>query len=195
MRFPRFCALLFAAVCLVGLGARPWAAAAQEQRVNRVAALFKEFGDRVQEYVKFQKQHDSTLPALQKKEDPAEIKAHEKALAAAIKAARSTAKPGDIFFPEIQPEIVKILRTELKGPGSSTSRAAIKESKPSQVALRVNAIYPDAAPLSTVPPMVLLKLPPLPDQLEYRFVNHHLVLRDRKANLIVDFMPLPGIQI
>jgi hypothetical protein len=55
--------------------------------------------------------------------------------------------------------------------------------------LKVNASYPSGAPLSTVPPTVLLKLPKLPKQLQYRFAGLDLVLHDPDANLIVDFLP------
>jgi hypothetical protein len=41
---------------------------------------------------------------------------------------------------------------------------------------------------------VLLKLPPLPKDLEYRFLGRDLILLDIHANLIVDFIPaaIPG---
>jgi len=53
----------------------------------------------------------------------------------------------------------------------------------------INTDYPTKLPLATVPPGLLLKLPTLPDDLEYRFLGRHLILRDIKANLIVDFIP------
>jgi len=55
--------------------------------------------------------------------------------------------------------------------------------------VRVNAEYPPGAPRSTVPPSVLLTLPPLPACLHYRFVDRDLVLVDSVAQLIVDFLP------
>lgn len=195
VKTPRLLTLFLLAVSLVAASLPVELAAAKKLRVNRTAALFKEFDDRVQNYVKLQKQKESALPALKNTSDPAEIEARRKTLAAAIQAARRHAVPGDIFFSAVKPEFLKILRGELKGPGSRTTRAAIQEDKPNQIALRVNRVYPETAPLSTVPPMVLLNLPPLPEQLEYRFVNRHLVLRDAKANLIVDYMALPRVQI
>jgi hypothetical protein len=33
-----------------------------------------------------------------------------------------------------------------------------------------------------------MKLPTLPPELEYRFLGRHLILRDIKGNLIVDFI-------
>jgi hypothetical protein len=56
------------------------------------------------------------------------------------------------------------------------------------VPLRINYPYPETKAMSLVPPSLLLNLPQLPKQLEYRFVGRHLVLLDERANLIVDFM-------
>ena len=53
--------------------------------------------------------------------------------------------------------------------------------------LRVNDRYPDAIPLSTMPPQVLKALPKLEEDLEYRFVGERLVLMDAHAHIIVDF--------
>jgi hypothetical protein len=50
-------------------------------------------------------------------------------------------------------------------------------------------VYPPDAPRSTVPPSVLLILPPLPACLHYRFVGRDLVLVDAVAQLIVDILP------
>jgi hypothetical protein len=48
--------------------------------------------------------------------------------------------------------------------------------------------YPTTLPLVTVPAKLLRALPELPDGLEYRILGRHLILRDVKANLIVDFV-------
>jgi hypothetical protein len=56
------------------------------------------------------------------------------------------------------------------------------------VAIKVNASYPDSAPLMTVPPDILAALPKLPEDLEYRFVAKHMILLDVRANLIVDYV-------
>ena len=59
---------------------------------------------------------------------------------------------------------------------------------PRQAPLRVNVAYPERAALATVPPLILNRLPPLPDGIEYRFMGRDLILRDTNANLIVDFI-------
>ena len=57
------------------------------------------------------------------------------------------------------------------------------------VRVRVNAVYPEHIPLQTMPPSILLNLPELPRELDYRIVGRTLVLRDVGANLIVDYIP------
>ena len=56
------------------------------------------------------------------------------------------------------------------------------------VALIAGGFSPEKAALATVPPLILVNLPRLPDGLEYRFMGRDLILRDRDANLIVDFV-------
>jgi hypothetical protein len=152
----------------------------------------KEFTDRVQGYADLRKKIEGRLPSLSKKEeDPAQIIEHEKSIAAGLRAGRAKAARGDVFIPSVQPILVKMIKEEL-GP---TARAMImgdgnprSSASPAKVNLKVNAQYPSSAPLSTVPPSVLLKLPALPKGLEYRFVGRHLILYDAKANLIVDIL-------
>jgi hypothetical protein len=81
----------------------------------------------------------------------------------------------------------------MKGPQNRDARAAAKVGNPpndpegSNPRLAVNAVYPKSAPLSLMPPSVLLKLPRLPESLEYRFIGRTLILRDTVANIIVDY--------
>ena len=61
--------------------------------------------------------------------------------------------------------------------------------------VRVNGAYPSGASRSTVPPSLLLALPPLPPSLHYRFVGKDLILLDAVAQIIVDFVSAaaPGV--
>ena len=47
---------------------------------------------------------------------------------------------------------------------------------------------PDTAALATVPPLLLNSLPRLPDNLQYRFMDRHIVLLDGDTRLIVDYI-------
>ena len=40
-----------------------------------------------------------------------------------------------------------------------------------------------------MPGDIIAALPPLPDELQYRFVSHNLVLLDCDAGLIIDVLP------
>jgi hypothetical protein len=157
----------------------------------------KQFQDRLDAYVKLRKEVANKVPPLKKDAKPAEIQQRELALAAAIQKARSGAQPGDILAADVKPIINRVLTGALaKGNGSRKLRESIKEGNPKHErapgevvpVIAVNAIYPTNAPLSTIPPSLLLRLPKLPTDLEYRFVGRTLVLRDRQANMIVDFL-------
>jgi hypothetical protein len=123
--------------------------------------------------------------------------ATQAALAHAIAASRAKARPGDILRPEVQPLFRRLISEQLQGPDGLDARKALLEGNPGDdpsepsvpVVVRVNAVYPPGAARSTVPPSVLLTLPPLPDCLHYRFVGRDLVLVDTLAQLIVDFLP------
>jgi hypothetical protein len=43
--------------------------------------------------------------------------------------------------------------------------------------------------LQSTPPTILMNLPRLPPELEYRINGRALVLRDTNANLVVDLIP------
>lgn len=186
------------AALLIGLAlgeAAPAAAQAKPRSPQDEPRVLQAFADRLAEYAKLRKAAAEPIPKLKEKAEPAEIAAHEKALGAAVRSARPGARPGDIFSPEVQPILRRALAAELKGPGSTPDRKTVEsegnpkaEGPAGQVALKVNHPYGAAAPLSSVPPDILRRLPPLPEDLEYRFVGRHLILRDAAANLIVDFM-------
>ena len=119
----------------------------------------------------------------------------QEALARAMAAKRAKAEPGDIFRPEVQPLFRRLIAAQLNGPDALDARKAVVEGNPGleeesvPIVVRVNAVYPLDAPRSTVPPSVLLTLPPLPSSLHYRFVGRDLVLVDSVAQLVVDVLP------
>ena len=167
----------------------------KHQKVNPDAQLFKEFSDRVKQYVDLQKKLEGELPHLSDKADATAIAAHKKALTDSMREARANAAPGDIFLPKVQPLFKRIIKANLHGPNGRAIGHAIhtgnpkeEEGKPSKITVRVNAPYPADEPLSNVPPELLLNLPTLPDSVTYRFVGRDLILRDSKTALIVDFI-------
>jgi hypothetical protein len=164
---------------------------------SRAASPADDFNHQVKEYVKLQKELRSKLPKLKDKAEPEKITEYQRLLQASLKEARSGAKQGDILIPAIRPQIERLVKAELTGPANKPARDAVKESNPrgghepsaKPVPIAINAVYPKEAPLTTVPPSLLLKLPKLPEELEYRFVGKNLILRDTVANIIVDYLP------
>ena len=151
---------------------------------------FQEFSDRVQKYVQLHKSVEATVPKLKATNEPELIVAHQKILARKIKAARAHAKRGDIFTPAAREDFLKAMASEFQGPQASHAKATMKQGAPlKKVHLRVNEIYPEAIPYTSVPPTMLQKIPKLPEELAYRAVSSDLVLLDVKANLVVDYLP------
>jgi hypothetical protein len=165
--------------------------AAQQANVNTDSAVLQDFNDRVKKYVDIHKDAAKGSAKQKESENPAEILAAQEALAAKIRAARSTAQHGDIFTAEIRAKFRRLLAPELKGEDGRDAKAVLKDDGPSpaQIPFKVNAKYPEGVTRPTVPSNLLLNLPTLPEQLEYRIAGKHLVLLDTGANIIVDYIP------
>jgi hypothetical protein len=159
---------------------------ADERQVNPQAAALKGFEDRVNEYVALQKKVDNGLPKLSGNDDPSKIEAHQAAMAGRIKLARASAKRGDVFG-SAEPVLMAVIRDDANLRTLREARAAMEEV-PKYDPPAVNVAYPEKAALATVPPLLLDALPKLPEGLEYRFMGNDLILRDTRANLVVDFI-------
>jgi len=167
------------------LGASPQRA----QAVNANAATINEFVKRVDVYVALHKKLESTLPPLGKQTDPRQIDTHERALAKLIQGARTNAKPGDLFQPDMQRLVRHLLAPVFRGKDGAQIKSEIMDNEyKGSVKLVVNGRYPDEVPISTVPPQVLSELPKLPEELEYRFIRSNMILFDPHAHIIADFI-------
>lgn len=162
---------------------------AYQERVNPQAKALATFLDAVKKYVELHERLESKVPDLPKDATPVQIDQRQRALAALIQDARKGAVVGEVFDPVARPYLRKLLYGIFAGPDGKRLRISIQEENPGAVVkLRVNGRYPDTIPFSTVPPQVLRNLPPLPDQLEYRFIDRTLILLDAHAHIIVDYM-------
>jgi hypothetical protein len=155
--------------------------------VNPAGAATLEFHKHIQAYMKVHNEAETKVPNLKRTDDPKEITEREKALAKMIMTLRAGAQIGDIFAPEYQPYFIKIVHDDFKGRSAADRKALIQEL-PKNMKVDVNTEYPTTIPLATFPPVLLRKLPDLPPELEYRIVGRSLILRDVKANLIVDIL-------
>jgi hypothetical protein len=160
---------------------------ADGQPVNKLGAATLEFHKRIQAYLKIHNEAEGKVPNLKRTDDPVEISGREKALGEMIMTLRAGAQPGEIFAKEYQPYFIKIVQDDFK-ERSSADRKALVQELPKNMKVDVNTVYPTTLPLATFPPKLLRKLPDLPPELEYRIVGRSLILRDVKANLIVDIL-------
>ena len=155
--------------------------------VNPQAAATAEFQNRIKEYLKIHNEAESKVPNLKSTDDPKQVTDREMALAKMIQTLRAGAQPGEIFAKEYQPYFIKIVQDDFKKRSAADRKALIQEL-PKNVKVDINTIYPHELPLETFPPVLLRALPDLPPELEYRIVGRNLILRDVKANLIVDIL-------
>ena len=196
---------LFGFLVLLSCSAHSSRSSVPPQDVTMDERTLARFKDEVGEYIELRKKVLEKIATVDDKSTADEVAAHQKALTAAIVAYRRRAKRGDIFKPDVEAAIRRILQREFSGPDGKALIDGVKQGNPKmegnpvpgeptkevkpQVTLAVNALYNSAAPFSSVPPSLLLKLPLLPEQVRYRFVGRTLILRDTEANVILDFIP------
>jgi hypothetical protein len=152
-------------------------------------AVLEDFQNRVKAYMKLHNELEDHGPRMKETKHPEEIIASQKSLSTKLKDARKTAKPGDIFTPQIRARFRQLMYPETTGTAGRETKQVMKEDAPAVVPLKVNSEYPQSQPLPTVPPNMLAALPKLPEELEYRVIDKHLILRDVHANIIVDYIP------
>jgi hypothetical protein len=146
------------------------------------------FEKRAKEYSELRERIERAMPKLAKESTPEQIQAHKTALGAKVKTARLDAKHGDIFTPAVAVIIRNTIKTEFMGTERLELRKTVLEADTKGVPLRVNNTYPATKELVEMPPTLLLKLPQLPKELRYRFVDRNMLLLDRENGLIVDYM-------
>ena len=158
--------------------------------VNANAAIATKFEQKVADYMKVRQQALTGLQVPRNTESSGKITEFQKQLADRIRSLRANAKQGDLFTPEVVRLFRHLVAEEIRSPDGARIRASFERAEPLQGGgLQVNANYPDGLPLQSMPPSLLLNLPRLPKELEYRFVGRELILRDTQANLIVDVIP------
>jgi len=160
-----------------------------QEGVNPDALIIQDFENRVSEYAKLHKAIEAKMPAL-KPTDSSEKNTHQQhELAEGIRKARRGAKQGDIFTPQIHAEFHRLIAIAMQGQNTARINTSLRHAEPARLRLRINADYPASVPLQSTPPSLLMNLPKLPEEIEYRVVGNNLILCDAHANLIIDFVP------
>ena len=148
------------------------------------AETLAEFNRRVQDYAALRNRLEIGLPALVVTTNADEIESFERRLAERIRDARGSRR-GQVFAGAMEGQVKRML-VERVDPDTV---ALIMEDGPGEFDVDVNDTYSKKYPLATMPPKLLLLLPDLPPDLQYRFVGRHLILYDGRANIIVDEIP------
>jgi len=149
------------------------------------------FNRRVDDYLAVRRQVERVVAGPRPSSDRQEILKAADALAGAIQSARATARQGDIFSVAVAADIRRQIRTILAGDGR---RAAdlFADREPELGRPRVQPIVNgrfDWELDAVMPPALIEGLPPLPGELQYRFVGRDLMLIDIVAGLVVDILP------
>jgi hypothetical protein len=169
---------------LFALIATPTAGAHQPDQ-----APLREFNAAVEKYVAFQRSLRTELPPLTAGSDPETINSASDVLALAIQRGRPEAHQGDLFTPAVRKLLdERLARALAKIDFAALTGANDREERSTIRAMQTYARFPVDEPLATMPASVLDALPPLPPELEYRFVGSDLIIRDRDARLVLDYM-------
>ena len=160
----------------------------QAQSQSQSQGPVDEFEARVAKYVQLRK----TAPNAESRKttnSPDKLMEQRDTIKSRVLAGRPNAKQGDIFTPGITSYFRHQIESTLAGAQGERIRASLRHAEPVKMKIAVNQTYPGKVPLQSTPPSLLLNLPPLPKDLEYRIVGRALVLHDIGANLVVDYIP------
>jgi hypothetical protein len=188
------------AVLLGAMGPAAWAQPATPSRAdqgvaarqatnpdaNALATALAEFQKRLQDYIKLRAEMGRKLTPLSSTADSAELAARQDLLAAALREARKGAKPGDVIPTRVAGQIRTVITADFRRRTAAANRALFEEVN--RIRPVINRTMPDSVPLVTVPPLLLSNLPPLPDNLQYRFLDPHVVLMDGDTRIIIDYI-------
>ena len=176
---------------LVGMiAAIPAAGQATQQPgtvVNAPAAALQDFTRRLQLYLALRASLADKLQPLAPTTSGGDLARQQAALATGVRAARAGAKPGDLIPPAIAAQIRGTVLEDFRRRTAADERATFSEV-PAAGRPGINTTYPADAALPTVPPLLLMNLPRLPDNLQYRFYGRDIVLLDGDLQIILDYV-------
>ena len=150
------------------------------------------FHEAVSAYLSLRGAVEQTVPAPEISADWENIRTAIDAMADAIRAARPSAKEGDIFIVEVAPLLRRRIRETLRDPDCQAADIlAAKGEDDRRPALSRPIVHDqfDWGAGSFMAFCILEVLPELPEELQFRFVARDLVLVDIDADLVIDVLP------
>lgn len=168
------------------------AAFAQESNVNDRSATLRIFHERVEAYVNLHRRLEAPLPPMTGEARTTSMLLAKRYLASAIRTARSTARPGDIFDRVVAGAFREIIAEGLSGGEVEPLSEETNHPDGQRLAVGfgvpvVNEPYPKAG-MRAVPAAVLQRLPLLQEDLQYRVAGRDLLLWDAHADIVVDVL-------
>lgn len=154
----------------------------------RDAQALQDFRTRIEQYINIHHRADVKVPHIKPTPSAQKIIDRRRAFAAEIIKQRGAAKEGNIFTPEIDAYFDRLIHSAYQANTRGINATLECLNAIDEKELKPHDPYPEGAELTPMPPTILLHVPELPPELEYRVVNKDLVLRDREANLIVDIL-------
>ena len=158
--------------------------AALEERVLRGFDLG------ITQYVRLHRRLERSLPPEHLFDDSEDMSLATDELHAALVDARPLAREGSIFTPAVAYVFSARLERAIDRLGRTPGEVWIAMNRgylSGVPEIRVNDRFPPIR-YARVWPALLDALPPLPDELQYRFVDRDLVLVDVHADLVVDIL-------
>lgn len=163
---------------------------AQESEAATDAKALQIFTDRLQSYVKVHRQVEEkfNLPHMKSTRSIAKIQQRQHGMAQHIRELRASAHDGVIFIPEVKTYFTRALAYAYQENSEGILASLSCVSDVVEQKLAANDVYPETWDYNAMPPTILLHIPQLPAELEYRIVNRDLIIRDVEANVIVDVL-------
>lgn len=163
------------------------------------ATQWSTFNRRVDAYLAVRRHVEQVVDGPRVSSDRQEILKAADALAGAVQSARAGARQGDIFSPAIAADFRRQIRTILTREGRGVAELFAADRAPDLLRRPVQPIVNgrfDWGLDAVMPPSLIAGLPPLPGELQYRFVGRDLILIDIVAGLVIDILPraLPQFQ-
>lgn len=182
---PYVVSIIFAV--LTGLGCYMKTGEDQEQR--RDAHALHLFNERVEGYVRLHHKAEDTfhLPHLKPTGSIRKIQQRQRAMAQHIRSLRKNAREGNLFTPEVSAYFERSLAAAYQTSSEGILANLVCLSDGDQK-LRPNDVYPATWEYNPMPPTILLHLPRLPEEVEYRIVNKDLIVLDVEADMVVDIL-------
>ena len=105
-----------------------------------------------------------------------------------IRELRASEHDGVIFTPEVEAYFTRALASayQANSEGILASLACVSDVVEKKLA--ANDVYPETWNYNAMPSTILLYIPQLPAELDYRIVNRDLIIRDVEADVIVDVL-------